>query len=226
MSQITAWSLSRLQLYERCAFAFKCKHILKLPEPPSPAMARGTQIHKEAELFINGKLKKITPELKGVTKILTDLRSEYKEGQVKLELELGFDNKWRPTGWRDWKNCWLRVKMDVMRFKKKVLHVLDWKTGKLKDNGEYSDQLEIYAVAGLALLPEIKEVRSALIFTDHGKQVSLPAGNRDRSDFKPLTKRWEKRASRLLKENLWKPTPNYGCKWCPFQKAKGGPCKY
>jgi RecB family exonuclease len=226
MGQITAWSLSRLQMYERCPFAFKCKHIDKIPEPPSPAMARGTQIHSAAEHYVDGKLKKIARELKLVTKTLVELRQAYKEGQVKLELELGFNNKWEPVGWRDWKNCWLRVKMDVMHFKNKVLRVIDWKTGKLKDNGEYSDQLEIYAVAGLALLPQIKTVKSYLAFTDHGKLVSLPAGNRERGDFPELSKRWAKRASRLLKENLWKATPNYGCKWCPFSKAKGGPCKY
>jgi PD-(D/E)XK nuclease superfamily len=225
MRQITAWSLSRLQLYERCPLAFKCKHILKLPDPGSPAMQRGTDIHSAAENYIRGRLKAIPPELKLVAKDLSTLRDEYKKGQVKLELELGFNRSWNAVAWMA-KDVWLRVKMDVMWLKRKVLHVIDWKTGRLKDNGEYSDQLEIYAVAGLALLPEIREVRSHLKFTDHGKTVSLPAGNRNRDDFLPVTRRWEKRAAKLLNEERWQPKQNHGCKWCAFSKSKGGPCKY
>ena len=65
---VTAWSYSRLELYERCPFAFHQKHIAKLPDPGGPAMQRGNIIHKLAEEHALGRLTHPPEELKHFAK--------------------------------------------------------------------------------------------------------------------------------------------------------------
>ena len=43
------WSYSRLTTWEQCPLKAKLKYIDGLKEPGSPAMDRGTAIHKDAE---------------------------------------------------------------------------------------------------------------------------------------------------------------------------------
>ena len=47
---VTAWSYSRYADYTQCPLKFKLKHIQRLPTKGSPAMDRGSAIHKEGEV--------------------------------------------------------------------------------------------------------------------------------------------------------------------------------
>ena len=49
------WSFSRWAAWDECAFKYRAKFILKVPEPQSPAMARGDRVHRALDSYITGR---------------------------------------------------------------------------------------------------------------------------------------------------------------------------
>lgn len=245
---ITAWSPSKLEKYETCPLKCKLETIDKLCPTcfqgsmkgwmpatctkcgstgvESPALTRGTMLHKEAENFISGKTLEAHEALQPVVPWLAKYRLGYRKALVRVEVELALDKDWKVTGWFA-KNCWLRCKIDVQDMTKKIAWgVADWKTGKYKPDGEFSDQLNIYSTALMSAFDIPKSVESKLIFIDAGKEVERPEGTVKRKDLPKAQKRWEARTKAMLSDEIFPPKPNYGCRWCPYAKGKGGPCEY
>lgn len=105
---ITSWSFSKLGDFEQCKLKTKLKHIDKIPEPERPlppgktehANDRGTRIHTDCELYINGTNPELGPEAeKHFGPQLDLLRVLYAEGMVSLEGEWGMNDDWEITGW-------------------------------------------------------------------------------------------------------------------------------
>src|SRR5262245_51001335 len=128
MSAITAWSYSRLSLWEQCPLAFKLKHIDKVKEEQSPAMARGDKIHKSAASYITGQ-SALSPELGKFNVLLTELQRMPPDVKV-VEQQWGFTKNWRATGWFG-SDTWLRVILDAaVVYPDGTADVIDHKTGK------------------------------------------------------------------------------------------------
>jgi len=232
---IKAWSPSRLVDYETCPAKLKYKAIDRLPEPPAPALDRGTRIHSEAEAFIIGNQKQVTPDLVQVKDELKRLRQAYKKGKVRVEQALAFTQKWKPTGWMD-KDAWLRCKIDVVeeappkKARKsllKVLRVTDWKSGKNneQDAEKHGDQLNLYALSVLST-GATEYATGRLVFTDTGEFVEKPEGTLSMADVLTQREKWDARVEPMMTDTVFAPNPNFTCRWCAFSKAKGGPCRF
>lgn len=234
---IKAWSPSRLADYEVCPAKANYKHVLRLPEPPAPALDRGSAIHKQAEEFIVGEAKKVPQDLTKVSRELRRLQRQHKKGLVRVEQMVAVDDSWNPVDWFS-PDAWLRCKIDVVetsppvtsRGKKrppKSALVTDWKTGRnnARDSEKHGDQLNLYAVAVLTT-SEVDRVRARLIFTDLGEPVDKPEGTLDRDGLAAAKDIWEARVEPMMNDRTFAPTPNFTCRWCAFSKAKGGPCKF
>ena len=61
-SPVKAWSYSRYATYALCPLQFKLRYIDKIPEPQSPAMARGDRIHKEIARWLTGLVESLPRE--------------------------------------------------------------------------------------------------------------------------------------------------------------------
>jgi CRISPR/Cas system-associated exonuclease Cas4 (RecB family) len=223
--QITAWSYSRWNDYESCPRKAFYKHVKKMKEPSSPALERGSANHKVMEDYITKKTRTMPkpevlhPDLRPMVKALRKL-------PLMVEQELAFTKKWRRTGWFD-HDAWVRVKMDVLVPPNKdgVVDVVDWKTGKVKEKGEYDDQLELYQLSSLLIYPEAKQATARLPFLDHGKVIETER-TAVQPDVAKLCKAWEKRTSPMLNDKVFAPRPGNACRWCHFRKANNGPCDY
>lgn len=215
--QITAWSYSRYRDYEQCPQRAKYKHIDKMKEPGSPAMDRGTEIHKLAEEFAMGRLKNLPVELlKFKAKFLN-----LKKSKPVCEQEWAFDKGWRRCDWFA-KEAWLRVKMDAAYTLKEEVLIIDHKTGKYRP-GEYAEQLELYGLAALLVYPEATVASCRLWFLDTGDEACAVFSRKELPDLK---KKWLKRTKPMLSDKRFAPKPGNHCRWCPFSKSKGGPCKF
>lgn len=228
-AKITQWSFSRWSTYQKCPALAKYKFIDKLPEPSSPPMERGTAIHKLAEDYTLGTLKKLPPELKLFTDEFKQLR---KEKHRHIEEQWAFRRDWTECDWFD-KDCWVRIKLDAayINVKYNALIPIDHKTGKFRpeNNEEYMLQLELYALAGLAKFPDVEVVSPRLWYLDSGIIHPNPAEEEliyTPADKPRLIKLWNQRTKPMLHDTTYKPKPNHGCTWCTFSKAKGGPCKF
>ncbi len=226
VKRITAWSYSRYSDYRRCPFYAKCKFVDKMKEPDNMAQSRGTAVHKAAESYLRGEQRVMPPEFKAFAKELKRLRDSKALPEKQLALTEHFVKE---TGWFD-SPAWVRVKLDALLFvpapKKKgavnVLEVYDWKTGK-RYEPDHDEQLELYAIAGFVLYPDVDEVVAEDWYVDSGKKESKTF---HRSELPKLIKTWEARVKPMLTDTTFVPRPNDKCHFCHFSKAKGGPCKF
>ena len=219
LKPLKAWSFSRLNTYEQCPFKFKLTAIEGIREPGSPAMERGSLIHKEGEQYIKG----ILDELPESYKLLANAMNEVKEQGAEAELEMTFRKDWGVTGWFD-ADAWVRIKIDILLVSDDTIRIIDIKTGK--NRGGYEDQLDLYALAALNLYPEIKNVSAELWFTDTGEIIATSKGMYTAAMLPDLKKKWEKRVVPMFEDTIYPARPNKFCGFCHFRKANNGPCEY
>lgn len=230
IKKITSWSFSRYSVYDGCPAKAYYKFILKLPEPQGEPMKRGEAIHKLAENYTNGEIKKLPNELKLFKDDFTMLKAQ----KVKfVEESWTFRKDWSETTWNDWAGAWLRVKLDVgyINVDHNAFVPIDHKTGKYSDYklGDYESQLSLYALAVLKKFPTIDVVSPRLWFLDHGIVHPDPAKEEIeyfRKDEKYLDKLWQDKTRAMLSDTVFKPKPGNACTFCHYKKANNGPCKY
>jgi hypothetical protein len=222
-----AWSYSRLVDWELCPFKAAKVHLEKQRGPSSPQMARGGQVHDVAAEWLT------RPKAGSLPEVLMNFSSEFKD-LLKLkpecEGEWAFDKLWKPSQWFG-DDAWLRVKLDafaLMGKKKDAAIAVDHKTGRHNDDNvaQYKDQLKLYAVAVLSREPKVNTVHNKLWFLDAGKEE---VEEFRRKDLATLQDYWAKRATPMLNDSRFAPSPGMHCKaygGCHLSKAKGGTCKY
>jgi hypothetical protein len=205
----------------------------------SAAFARGSEIGKNLELYVLGEESKLHEEIRHpvVKNIAKGLRAERKKdpNHVKVEFNIVMDKNWRLVSQFDKKNAWARIKLDVLQVWQPSWNVIDWKsggidkrTGEVRAEDKYDDQLSAYAAGVLAAFPAVPAVSPSLVFVDCGPRFDPVILKQDvqRKALPKLKEKWEKRVLPIFKEKKFMPRPGYYCKWCPYEKAKGGPCLY
>ncbi len=220
LPRFKSWSISRLKDYEKCPQYACYRHLMKNElgeEPKGAPLQRGIDIHEEAEAFLKGKLKAVPESLKKFEGDFIDLRRNGAES----ELKWAFDDAWRPVEYFA-KNAWVRVVADAYLLDSiGTARLIDFKTGKAAD---YSDQLDLYAVAAFQHNSTTLLVSGELWFLDHGIK-SRPAYYKPEAADK-LRKKWGERVRPMFADTKFVPRPGPYCKWCFYSKAKGGPCKF
>lgn len=225
----TAWSFSRWKDHSDpvsgCPRRARLKHLDKLPEgETSPAMARGGAIHKEAEDFVKGLVKKLPATLLNFAAEFKLLR----QAKALAEGKWGLDVRWQPVGFTDWVRCWCRVVLDAhFRPDPQTARVIDYKTGKVY--GDNAEQLELYAVAGFAYYPDVERVETELWYLDQGLILPEKASDRvyvKKKELAALQKKWRERAIPLLTDKKFVPRPGAHCGRCAYSKARSGPCEF
>lgn len=211
------WSYSRLTTWEQCPLKAKLKYIDGLKEPGSPAMDRGTAIHKDAEDFVTGACDELPESLKLFYKQFAVLRG----AKAECELEWGFTASWEPTSFFA-KDAWCRMKTDVSYSPRpKVRSVIDHKTGKIYES--HKDQLGLYAVGEFIMHPEVEVVIAQDWYLDQDAANELEF---QRAELPMMKGMWEDRVEPMFKATDFPPKANFTCKWCAFRKAAGGPCVF
>jgi RecB family exonuclease len=229
-SKITAWSFSRYNTYRTCPRRAKYLYIDKMKEPGSPAMDRGSDIHKLAERYVKGQVARLPPVLALFRDRLAAMRKAFRSDRASIAVEetWAFRRDWTRTTWDDWDGCWLRIKLDVAHVTVGGVEITDWKTGKFSPQynlDQYVEQLELYALGSLIVYPD-QPVTPYLRFTDH--EITYPAAGEGTTyvpaDLPRLKKAWEKKTRPMLSDSTFAPRANSGCRWCHFRKDNGGPC--
>lgn len=200
-------------------------------------MARGAAIHKLAERFIIDELVALPPELKRFSRLFRWLRRQYRRpiNGMTVEESWAFTKEWEQTAWNDWDRCWLRIKLDcAYHSEPATLVVIDWKTGKFReqDTQTYQEQLELYALGALLTHEHVETVRPMLVYLDNG--LIWPGDNEQlvftRADLSQLQRSWELRTRPLLQDTTFAPRPNNLCRFCFYRAANkangGGQCRF
>jgi len=174
-----SWSYSRLNDFELCPRQAFYKHYApkdeKLPFVQNENSARGSRIHKELELAVQSLLNKGTVDYSKMTPVsvetmqmIVPLVTTAKKAFT--EQQLAFTDGWTPGSWYDnTGHTWLRVVLDLVLIYGDTAIVIDYKTGKIKDD---IGQLEICALAVMKYWQRVTKVRTMFLFLDHKKRVT------------------------------------------------------
>lgn len=212
------WGFSKLDCYRECPQKFFYQFVKKMPQSGSPAMERGSRIHDDLEAYLRGWTLTLPNEALEWQEEFDALKAE----NVICEQSWGFDKNWNKL--KDWfqPETWLRAKSDAHYVTKNgTLIIIDFKTGKYRVPS--TEQLEIYALCGSAVYPEIETVTAEFWYIDadqtYTKQYTA-------THLKELRKKYEGYIQPMYNDEVWQPSPSRACKWCDFSKSKDGPCKF
>lgn len=218
IKRITSWSPSRYDMWTTCARKAKYKFVMKLEEPSNNAAARGTAIHELGERYLKGDIRNVPKEYSTFAEDLRNMR----KAKASAEQDYVFDRRWVRVEWNDWKNAWLRTKVDALVLDGTRAIVTDFKTGRIRYT--YGDQLEIYGIAVLSAHEEITDVKAQIMYLDAGAQPVV--ANYKRKHLHDLQQKWERRVAPMFEDTTFKATPGKHCKWCHYRKSNGGPCEH
>ena len=176
-------------------------------EPESEAMRYGTEVHKAAEDYIKDGVP-IPAQFSFMQKALDTLKN--KEGEKMCEYKMGLTRNLEPCGFFD-KDVWWRGIADLIVMQPDRAWVVDYKTGK---SAKYADtkQLELMALAIFKHFPQVKKVKSGLLFVIAQDFVKADFTQHDESI---MWMPWLSETIRLEKAyetDVWNPRPNFSCK--------------
>lgn len=197
---------------------------------------RGSDVHDEARDYIIGAADRFPPAFARFRRDVESLRRRYRDdpAQIAVEEEWGFTRSWNRADWFDWNNCWLRVKIDVIYLDDSEVVIIDWKSGKFRDDDQskYLAQLDLYALAALIVFTKQNPVvRPKLCYIDLGKTYSGPSELAySLKDLPKLKQSWDRRVRTMMNDRTFLPRPNRYCYNCHFRKSNadngGGQCIY
>lgn len=207
---ILPWSYSSLTAFETCPRRFKLTRITKaVIEPQTEATLHGNEVHKALENHLNGE--KYLPE-KYADYLPIVERCKATPGKRLVEYKFALTHNFKPTTFFA-KDAWVRGVIDFAVVQPTTAVVLDWKTGKPKDD---HDQLKLFAATAFAAHPHVETVKTGYVWLAHGKVDSKEFKKEDVAgiwqEFLPRVLRMTKAAE---KDNF-PPKPSGLCtKWCP-----------
>lgn len=210
------WSYSSLTTYESCPAKWKYSYLDNLPYKPSAAMVRGSRLHADCENFIKGNIPALPWELNKITRSIMDMMSK----GAKSEETWLLDYYWNPVV--PGVETWIKSIVDVHWIEGNVLQVRDFKSGR--EYPDHREQLELYAIKGLCMFPQIERAEYGAVYLDTGHTSNEGAVLRG-SMLDAKRDRWHGRAIKLFEDTEYKATPNpQSCRWCDYSAKKGGPC--
>jgi hypothetical protein len=209
------WSYSSWSLYNECGARFEARYLNKLPEPPSPAMARGTDLHTKAEYWVQGKLKGPVPN--GLKKLEAEFGS-LRAMKPRVEQWFGVNQNWTVAKYDSW--CVGKLDADVLVDGGKELIIIDYKSGRVYAD-KHQQQASLYTALGAAHFPKVDKITAEFWYLDQGDVLtwSWPA-----TQFAGLQKEWGAKGAEVMAHPNLEPRPGYYCRWCSLSKQNGGAC--
>lgn len=234
-----SFSYTQLETYLRCPLQYKYHYILKIPTPPTAAIAFGDSIHKALQSFYLEFVQDKSVGIKRLLKIFEktwlpvgyassshELRMK-KEGEKILE---GYFKKYhdkrldimaieKPFKIKVAKDIYVAGKIDrVNSLAGKNIEIVDYKTGKKPEEKELkkSLQLSIYAMAATDKGLYNRKL-SEVVLSFHYLQDPIKVSFQKKQEELIETKEKIVDIVEKIRTNDFSPTPGRWCDFCPFK---------
>jgi hypothetical protein len=99
--------------------------------------------------------------------------------------------------------------------------VIDFKSGKYRIPS--LEQVELYALAGFCIYPDVEEIDAEMWYLDTG---DVYRKTYKRENLPHLKLKYEGYAKFIYAEEEWPEQPSMECRFCVYSKTRGGPCRY
>ena len=211
---MTTWSYSSLKTFEQCAKKYYHLKVLKdVKDEGSEATVYGNEAHKAAEDYVSAGTP-LPARFSYMQKTLDALRAIPGEKHCELKLGVGLSDKgYSPCGFFD-AEVWWRGIADLLIINGDTGYLVDYKTSK---NAKYADtkQLDILAAAVFTRFPQLRKLKSALVFVVSNEFVKKEhTAELTRSYFATFTPELD-RLSVAEDTGVWNANSGPLCKFCP-----------
>lgn len=203
-----AWSYSKIKNYETCPKRYWHYDVSKdVKEPEGEALQYGNAVHAAlAAALLGDPLPNHFKNLQSwVDRITT------REGKILTEQKLAITNEFEPCDWFA-KTAWYRGIADVIKITGRVALAIDWKTGKIVEDGS---QLALMAQCIFSHHPEVERIRTEFVWL---KEEATTRADFARTDMADVWKGILPRVTLLQNAHetmTFPPKPGGLCrKWC------------
>jgi CRISPR/Cas system-associated exonuclease Cas4 (RecB family) len=209
------FSYSKYSTWLNCPKKYEYLYIHKLKEAASPILEHGNAIHKQMEEFLKLEGMPLPEIAKHFEKEVTEIKSSKPD----IEAWWTLDAALKACGSWDKSVAW-RGRIDACYVKGNTLYIVDWKTGKVREKN--LEQLDVYAMMGFNLFPEVTTIIVELYYLEHGVKLTHEYARENKARLEQM---WQARL-RPFKEALEFPAnPTALCGYCSFSKRHfDGPC--
>lgn len=200
-------SYSLLNSFESCNKKAYHHYVLKdVPYVESPEMQRGNEVHSAMEAGLKGK--PVEPKFELYAPMVQALLYQPAEDRG-TEKKLAIREDGSPCDFLA-HDVWFRGKVDAYAISGTNAAVIDWKTGKVRED---PDELEIFALLLKAKHPELQRITGHYVWLTTPK-VGL-AHNLSGTDAKLIElHRRMQRLKEAQSRQHWPPTQGPLCDWC------------
>lgn len=210
------YSFSKINTYRICPTQYEAKYVLKnVVFKPTAATQWGTDIHKSAEDYINSG-KPLTERYAVLKPYLNIIDST--EGTKRAEVEYAVTEDLKSCGFWD-KNAKLRGKLDVEINQGNRIQILDWKSGKFKND---FNELRCFSILTFLNNPEVEKTRNCYIWLKGDSKPTVEVI--DRSQLSELLEPLQDTMNSIerdLESGVFRPKRSGLCgSWCDV------PCKH
>jgi hypothetical protein len=215
-NNMPAWSYSSLKTFQQCPKKYYHLKVAKdIKDEGSEATIYGKELHKAAEDYIKDGTP-IPPQFAFIQETVDALKKI--PGEKHTEIELGVSNKGgrlNPCGFYD-KDAWYRGIADLLIVNGDEGYLVDYKSSK---NAKYADlkQLDLLAGAVFAHFPELKTLKSALIFVVSNEFVNKEHSSMHKMAYFEHMRFDLERLETALKTGVWNAVAGPLCGWCPVK---------
>lgn len=204
-------SYSSISNYIQCPRKFKEVNVDYKFKDSSFSSVSGVDIHKKIEDYIKGSsaVYPLGNYDHAVIKCLRETYGAKKSNLYEIGIEQTFavDGNYSPCDYKD-KNAILRGKIDLYVLTPTKLRVIDWKSGKRRDN---TLQATIYDILVSHLMPK-GDRTFTFDYLSNGADPAIVVSDKDRNNAIKMIDTIQN-----AKEFPERPGPL--CKWCPVPKA-------
>jgi hypothetical protein len=213
-----AWSYSSLKTFQQCPRKYYHLKIAKdVVDRPHESALYGSAVHTAAEVHIRdgepvpAKFSFMAPTLEVLNNI---------PGTKHCEIKLGLTEELEPCEFSSPKAWWHGI-VDLLITDESngTAHMVDYKTSK---NARYADtkQLDYMAVAVFAKFPEIKTIKSALLFVVSSELVKKKHIAEKKQEYIDSAMADLHKIESALDNGVWNPKSGPLCGFCPVRTCE------
>lgn len=214
MADFISWSHSRRNDWLECPRMFYHKNVLKKGHPEkveftqTPAMLAGLEIDDAltARIAKGVELPHKYAPYEGLCAAVLAA-----PGQKFTQLKIALDQAFKPVGYMDWNNVWVRSVYDLLILDKEHAFIWDWKSGMVWLDDA---QLKLFAATAFHTFPETEVIDVSYVWLKHGTTSDHTYRRKDLpeiwADLLPDVERMQV----AFKNNHWPAQPKRGAKSC------------
>lgn len=212
------WSFSSLKTFLQCPKKYYHTKVAKdVVEGDTTATLYGKEFHTAAEDFVRDG--KPLPAKFSFAQTTLDLLNNI-PGTKYCEVKLGLTKGLEPCSFSA-KNVWWHGIADlvVVNEEKGIAHSVDYKTSK---NARYADvkQLDLVAAGLFAKFPQVKKVKSALVFVVSKEFVKAEHHAEKMQEYVASPARDVARIEAALENGVWNPVEGPLCRFCAVKQCE------